>query len=729
MDHRIRIDRLARLLKQISEGNIENVTPVIEPGAEGVPIGPHLQPDEASKANEGLEKLKLGRHDLVTSDEADGLEAIIMLRERPVFFLDKDSYPTMSNPWTTLNADGTRKRLTEAIRSIGRIELPTQPMYPFGGTGFLVGDGLLMTNRHVAQLFSHGLGVDGLLFTPGDAAVDFRRERTSPPDDRSTWFEIERVIMVHPYWDMALLKVKGLQGYEPLKLRVDEPAVGQNIVVVGYPARDDRNDLAEQDRIFERLYNVKRFMPGRIRPRVRIKSFEQIVNATTHDASTLGGCSGSAVLDSTSGEVVALHFAGEYLITNYGVPAMELARDARVRDAGVKFSGTLPPPTNEWDDAWRRVGAMEGAKSPSPARSASTQAAPAASAAFAESVTWDVPLRVTVSIGSPTRVEAIATSAAPAIAPVWPQAEGLRIPIIFDGLEDRAGYDPAFLGIDVALPSLSRRGAQIAAPLIDGGGHELKYEKFSIVMHKRRRLALFTASNVDWREIVRLVDGKRPSRRQLTGLREGEIEKWMSDRRLLQEHQLPDIFWTQDGGAFDKGHLIRRDDVAYGANLIEMQRGNGDTYHTTNCSPQIAGFNQSARGVDNWGDLENLVQQQTRSEKAAILSGPVLADDDPLFEGRGDNGTSIVLRIPRRFWKIIIVLSEKGQPQAYGFMLEQDLSAVPTREEFAVNPAWRRHMCSLQEIEAQLFGLASFGSVNAWDQFGSAGGESVERAM
>ena len=35
--------------------------------------------------------------------------------------------------------------------------------------------------------------------------------------------------------------------------------------------------------------------------------------------------------------------------------------------------------------------------------------------------------------------------------------------------------------------------------------------------------------------------------------------------------------------------------------------GNGDTYHTTNCSPQVAGFNRAANGEDNWGDLENLV--------------------------------------------------------------------------------------------------------------------------
>ena len=45
----------------------------------------------------------------------------------------------------------------------------------------------------------------------------------------------------------------------------------------------------------------------------------------THDASTLGGNSGSAVIDIDSGDIVALHFAGEYLKANYAVPMYELA--------------------------------------------------------------------------------------------------------------------------------------------------------------------------------------------------------------------------------------------------------------------------------------------------------------------------------------------------------------------------------------------------------------------
>ena len=53
-----------------------------------------------------------------------------------------------------------------------------------------------------------------------------------------------------------------------------------------------------------------------------------MVPAATHDCSTLGGNSGSAVIDLDTGEVLALHFGGLYHQKNYSVPSSELARDA-----------------------------------------------------------------------------------------------------------------------------------------------------------------------------------------------------------------------------------------------------------------------------------------------------------------------------------------------------------------------------------------------------------------
>ena len=268
MDHGQKVERIKAMLAQVAEAGIESLRPAGEAGSESA-AGPGISLGASPLlADSGMAKLMQGRDDQVTPDEASSIEAIVLLRERPVFFIDGGSYSALPYPWTSLNAQDVKIRLQTAIKCIGRIELPSQPLIPYGGTGFLVGDGVMMTNRHVAQLFSRGIGVDGLLFSQGDAAVDFGRERRSAPEDRSTRFEIDRVLMIHPYWDMALLKVRGLDDRQPLVLSIAEPAEGQDVVVIGYPARDDRNDLVEQDRIFGRVYNVKRFHPGRIRPGV-----------------------------------------------------------------------------------------------------------------------------------------------------------------------------------------------------------------------------------------------------------------------------------------------------------------------------------------------------------------------------------------------------------------------------------------------------------------------------
>ena len=266
---------------------------------------------------------------------------------------------------------------------------------------------------------------------------------------------------------------------------------------------------------------------------------------------------------------------------------------------------------------------------------------------------------------------------------------------------------------------LTSSGKAVAAKL-ENGGTELKYHHFSIVMHRKRRLAIFTSSNVDWRNAVRLIDGRKPSRRELTELDPNAQEKWVTDPRIPDANQLPDVFYTKDGGAFDKGHLIRRDDVAWGATFADMQMANGDTYHTTNCSPQVAGFNRSA-SEDNWGDLEVLVQKETKSERVCIFAGPVLQDDDLVFRGRDGRGPT-ELQIPRKYWKIIVAIGDDG-PRAFGFVLEQDLSDVPL--EFAVPMPWKRYMQSISEIGGMLNGWVKLTWLKERDGFETEEGRRV----
>ena len=182
------------------------------------------------------------------------------------------------------------------------------------------------------QIFAQGLGLTIPRYRRGgDAAIDFKRQVDTPEDDRSDYLSVRGVEMIHPYWDMALLQVDGLRTDKMLRLSVLSPDqfVNRNIVAVGYPAPLETT-LRSRIRSSAASYYVNRLQPGVVRARAEVQSFDNRVNAMTHDASTLGGNSNSAIIDVDSGEVVALHFAGEYLKANYAVPMFELARDSRV---------------------------------------------------------------------------------------------------------------------------------------------------------------------------------------------------------------------------------------------------------------------------------------------------------------------------------------------------------------------------------------------------------------
>ena len=140
--------------------------------------------------------------------------------------------------WTHLSSDAAvRARIETVLPSIGRIELPGHPRLPYGGTGFVVGKGLLMTNRHVAEIFAIGVGDRRLAFKSGArAGINFVRE-LGRPDGGSTLL-VRRVVMIHPYWDMALLAVDGLpERHQPLRLSAQDARdlVAREVFVVGWP--------------------------------------------------------------------------------------------------------------------------------------------------------------------------------------------------------------------------------------------------------------------------------------------------------------------------------------------------------------------------------------------------------------------------------------------------------------------------------------------------------------
>lgn len=625
------------------------------------------------------------------------VEALIHPDIRPVFDVLADSYATVEHHlWTRLNDAAVKTRIEKAIRASGRIELKTGSRL-YGGTGFVVADGLLMTNRHVAELFALGLGDREIVFKPGyDPGFDLKRERGGRAGQR---LEIARVRLIHPYWDCALLEVKGLpQNVDGLCLSGMPlgDLAGRDVALIGYPAEDPRNPLDEQDDVMDGVYRVKRLAPGKLSAPAEAGSFGKLVMALGHDASTLGGNSGSAVIDLDSGKVVGLHFGGAYKIRNTAVAAADLAADPRMHDAGVRFEGARPTVEPPWSGWWQRGFAGEApASAPSPAAPSATTPGVTSRTATDGTVTLAIPLHITVRLG---------TEGAGLTGKV--ETEAMVEPWRDRDYRDRSGYDPAFLGdgAELTVPEPAPKDATVLARTKDGGSR-LPYQNFSIAMHAARRLALYVASNVTGEPALRRPEPHRAyTRKALSGLGENDQEKWFLDDRVEAQFQVPDYFYTRDGGNFDKGHIARRDDVAFGATFNTLRRANGDTYHVTNCSPQIKAFNRSGSGEDNWGDFENVVLSQARSERLCVFAGPVLDAGDPWFLGKAAPRQTMLLQIPTRFWKVVVARAE-ADLAVYAILLEQDLShmpkATPEEEgaEFALPEAFEKSLVRLEDIE------------------------------
>jgi Trypsin-like peptidase domain len=249
-----------------------------------------------------------------------GLEAIIERFTRPVylvrhstFTVPPDEFPNSEEIHSRL--DRARARLEAQIPSTGRIDLRNHRL-DWVGTGWMVAEDVMVTNRHVAREFGTELG-GGFAFRqnfgrpPVRVSVDWRHEHQQPEE---SIFKIEEILWIEPddSVDVALLRVgvtgdagEARPGVIELMTReeVDAAGVGTWVAVVGYPAFDTRNDLADQQRIFDGIYNAKRLAPGQV-------TAVADADVLHHDATTLGGNSGSVLVDLDSGKAMALHFGG-----------------------------------------------------------------------------------------------------------------------------------------------------------------------------------------------------------------------------------------------------------------------------------------------------------------------------------------------------------------------------------------------------------------------------------
>ncbi|MES1216483.1 MAG: DNA/RNA non-specific endonuclease, partial [Bacteroidota bacterium] len=183
---------------------------------------------------------------------------------------------------------------------------------------------------------------------------------------------------------------------------------------------------------------------------------------------------------------------------------------------------------------------------------------------------------------------------------------------------------------------------------------------YSLVMNKKRRFMMWSASNTDYNPGVK----STKDRSEFGG------EDWRLDPRIPAKFQVTDPDFYVPATKVDRGHIVRRDDNCWGTSENLIAYANADSYHWTNCTPQHEAFNRDAFGFHGlWGRLENQVQSQIKfvDNKAIHFAGPVLNNDsDP----EKDYGTGAV-QYPLRFWKIMLVNDQDSGLSAYGFILDQ----------------------------------------------------------
>lgn len=279
-------------------------------------------------------------------EHAGALEKIVLAEGRPALMVEGGTFSPAVSPIWRATLEDARRFLEAAIASVGKISIERFGRRQMLGTGWVVAPSLVVTNRHVAKVFAR-YGASGefplRVDTRGNAiqaVIDFKGEHLRKEE---LCFSILKVLYMAPDDDLspdvALLSVAATSRDAqrplpaPLFLSEEEPAEQQIVAAIGFPARDfEEDDQAAMKRYFGSAYEVKRLSPGFV---TKSETGKTIFH---HDCTTLGGSSGSALIDLVGGRVLGLHFSGSSGVTNYAVKASAIAACLR----GLSVAPAVP---------------------------------------------------------------------------------------------------------------------------------------------------------------------------------------------------------------------------------------------------------------------------------------------------------------------------------------------------------------------------------------------------
>jgi len=294
-----------------------------------------------------------------------GLEALILLKGRPALRVRQGNVDE-EDPWAEqwgapIYMLKSGSRFKERMDAVGRIDLDGVHL----GTGYVVGDGLVLTNRHVLQLIAYPTPQRNQpaqwVLKDGQCCIDFAEEPSA--QTTASKFNIVEIVQAGPLHinfdaidlakaDFALLRVRATSwsGNIPLPVPLELARTAgwmdpdKPVAIVGYPARQatlprapdgtvDRQGLDRLQALFGADYGTKFFSPGRVKispAAVPITSF--------HDATTLGGSSGSlvATMDAPL-RAVGLHFGGAWRSENYSHSLTQLLAQGFLNVPGINW--------------------------------------------------------------------------------------------------------------------------------------------------------------------------------------------------------------------------------------------------------------------------------------------------------------------------------------------------------------------------------------------------------
>ncbi|GAB4418644.1 MAG: DNA/RNA non-specific endonuclease [Bacteroidia bacterium] len=497
-----------------------------------------------------------------------------------------------------------------AARAVCRIQIRNRSGHILGhGTGFMVSDRLLLTNHHVlenAEQAQRSL-----------AEFNFEdNENFIPKPTHIFVLEPQMFFHTHVELDYTLVavnqrSVEGVDladfGYLPLKPQSGKALLGEYLTIIQHPRGGTKQIALRGNRM--------------------IDIFDSYIH---YSSDTEQGSSGSPVFND-QWDVVALHHAG---IQQRNAKGKVLAKDGSV----------WRPEMGEEQIWWMANEGIRISRICEDLALAST--------------TWTAPQQALIAQAIPGIEGSMSaqTVAAPLVAATQQR----------EWYHSSKGYDPMFLGVWVDLPALTPRQQEDCAPLLDETGHVLGYHNFSVVMSKSRRLAYFTAVNIDGGNLV-----THPR----------DEDRWYFDPRIEQQYQSgPELYANND---LDRGHLVRRLDPVWGPHAI---RANEDTFHFTNSAPQHKNLNRQS-----WLGLESYLLEHTDKHdlKIAVFTGPVFRDDDMLYRNS--------YRIPAEFWKVAVMRKASGELSATAYLQSQ--KNLIDNLEFAFGP-YRTYQVRITQIES-----------------------------